>query len=222
MTDHDDDEAGTTGSSSDWRGRFSDVVDGAGKPYRLGQFVEDEQNAEVIRSYQPELIPGLLQLPATASAIADAYFPQRSGAERAQFVRARTERAGLLGRPDAPRFSVLVGEKALRKEWGSPEVRRAQLDALMEALDGSRPNAEVRIVPALGELPADTRQDAFVVMSLRGGGEVLWVEMAQSSERIEAEEDVKRALRSFEQLERVACAPAEARDLIKEIQGSLG
>jgi hypothetical protein len=215
MTDHDGDGAATGG----WRDQFGAVADGPGEPHGLGQFVADEQNSELIRSYQPELIPGLLQLAGTASAIAGVYFPKQSEDERAQFVAARIERAAVLRRSDAPRFSVLIGENALHKEWGSPDVRRAQLDALTEAVDGGRPNVELLIVPA-GSEPA-TGQDAFVVMSLKGGGDVLWREMAQSSERIEAEQDVKQAIRSFERLEGSAYPPAEARGLIKKIRDSL-
>jgi len=35
----------------DWP--YRDVADGAGKPYRLGQFVADERNSAEIRSCQP-------------------------------------------------------------------------------------------------------------------------------------------------------------------------
>jgi hypothetical protein len=221
MTDHDG--AGrATAAAGEWRDQYGDVADGVGKPHRLGQYVEDERNARVIRSYEPELIPGLLQLPETTSAIAQEYFPHLSDAARAHFVEARNERRKVLDRSDAPRLSVLVNERALRKEWGSPEVRRAQLDALIDALDGVRPNVEVRIMPAAREHLAGTRDDAFVVMSLKEGSDVLWVETKQRSERIDVVAEAEHAARSFERLARDAFAPAEARGLIKEIRESVG
>jgi hypothetical protein len=215
----DDDGRDRTRPSVEWRDQYGDVVDGPGKPYRLGQYVDDEQNAVVIRSYEPELIPGLLQLPEITSVIAQNYFPHLPEAERRAFVRAREARAELLKEPNAPRFSVFVSEAALRKDWGSPEAHRKQLGVLAEELDGGgRQNVDVRIVPA-AKAPS---VEAFVVMSLKDGGDVLWRETRDHAERIDAAAEAERAARSLDDLANSAYAPAKARDLIKEIQASLG
>jgi hypothetical protein len=227
MTDHDGDGRytrrpsgpATAAVAGTWRDQFGDVADGS---HHLVDYVEDEQSSTLIRSFEPKRFPGLLQLPATVHAMAEIYQPQQSESERAQFVRARLGRAELLRRSDAPRLSVLVSEDALHDEWGSPAARLAQLDALADELDGGRSNVDVHIVPAVEELPDGPSLDAFVVMSLRDGRDVLWREADDHSERVVVQAEVEQAVRSFERLEQVAYELDEARDAIKRVRKSLG
>jgi len=226
MTDHDGDGRATTRSSgpaaSAATGERRDQAGAVADPHHVDEYVEDEKRSTLIRSYEPSRFPGLLQVEGMVRAMAETYRQQDTAEQRARFVRTRLERAKLLEGPDAPQFSVLINEKVLRRELASPQVRRAQLEALALELEGGRSNVEVRIVPASLELPAGPRADAFVVMSLRQGHDVLWRESEDDSERVDAEEDVKQAVRSFEQLARDAYGTAKAWNLIKEIQDSLG
>lgn len=114
-----------------WWQRFHDVL-----PGWFSMYVSLEGAAALIRAYEPHFVPGLLQTEDYARGV------MRSGALGAtstedieRHVALRMERQGLLSRPDAPRFWVIMEETALRRPVGGPKVMRAQIDRLLEAAE---------------------------------------------------------------------------------------
>ncbi|MDL4770728.1 helix-turn-helix domain-containing protein [Actinomadura xylanilytica] len=98
-------------------------------------YVGLEEEASKIRSWQPELVPGLLQSPGYARALilAEPEVPVEEEIERRLAVRAK--RQDLLSAVDAPQMHVVVSEGALRQKIGGPEVMREQLRRLGAACD---------------------------------------------------------------------------------------
>ena len=110
-------EANTPG----WWHAYSDVLSAWLEPY-----VGLEAAASVIRTYQIQFVPGLLQTEAYARALI------RQGAaasdeEIARRSELRASRQEILRRPDAPQLWVVVDEGALRRPVGSREIVREQL-----------------------------------------------------------------------------------------------
>ncbi len=228
MADHDEDGRDAARSSSpvrtadaeEWEKEFGAVVDSVAKGHQLIQYVEDERTATAIHSYEPEQMPGLLQVPEYVQAMTRIYFPDATEAERAALVDARLDRVAFLDLPGAPQLTVLLGEGALRREWDPSDARRKQLDALIRDLDGDRPSVDLRIVP-MGLGHPDALSGAFVVMSFPDGSQVLWREGRHGSERIVSPVEIERAVMSFRQLGHAAYKQPTAQDLIKEIRRSL-
>ena len=128
-------EANTPG----WWHAYSDIL-----PSWLEPYVGLEAAASVIRTYQIQLVPGLLQTEGYARAL----IRQGSAASEEEIARRselRASRQEILRRPDAPQLWVVVDEGALRRPVGSREIVREQLKYLIEVAD--HPAVTLQILP---------------------------------------------------------------------------
>lgn len=91
-----------------------------------------EEDAEVIRTFQPCLIPGLLQIPAYVRALIAAG-PLRSRQQIDALVAFRMSRQRILDRDDPPRYVAVTSQAALLNQVGGSAVMRAQLHRLAKA-----------------------------------------------------------------------------------------
>jgi transcriptional regulator with XRE-family HTH domain len=106
-----------------------------------------EAEARTIRTYEQELVPGLLQTPDYARAVVRASRPTDTSEEIDRRVEIRIERQEVLVRtdPPPPRFNVVLSEGALRRPVGGYDVMRMQLEYLMQPRD--RANVTVQVLP---------------------------------------------------------------------------
>ena len=110
------------------------------------QFLEYEEAASVLRSYEPLLIPGLLQTEEYAAAIVrglpDPAIPS-------QFIRNRLEirlaRQHLLERGAPPTFIFVMDESAIQRLIGERNIASGQIARLIEL--GNLPDITVEVVP---------------------------------------------------------------------------
>ncbi|GGP99938.1 helix-turn-helix domain-containing protein [Streptosporangium pseudovulgare] len=104
---------------------------------------EIEPNALVLRSWDPLLIPGLLQTEAYARHLF-VNGPRAAPEEVEERVQARMQRQLILGRENSPLLLVLLDEGVLRRKVGSSEVMREQLSHLLETTQ--RPDVSIQVV----------------------------------------------------------------------------
>jgi transcriptional regulator with XRE-family HTH domain len=106
-----------------------------------------EEEARAIRTYEQELVPGLLQTPEYARAIIRAAWPASTAQQIDRWVEVRMERQEILVRsdPPPPRFNVVLSEAVLRRPVGGREVMRDQLEHLMRPRD--RANVTIQVLP---------------------------------------------------------------------------
>ena len=131
-----------------WWHRYDDVL-----PSWFRVAVGLEESAALIRAYQPQVVPGLLQTEGYIRAITAASFPAATQdfAERA--VALRLARQHLLTRPEPPKYWVVLDETVLRRPVGGHKVMRAQLEHLIAA--AGQPNITIQVIPfAAGWHPA--------------------------------------------------------------------
>ncbi|WP_267898090.1 helix-turn-helix domain-containing protein [Spongiactinospora gelatinilytica] len=114
-----------------------------GPSWFLGWVDEIEPAAKVIRSWDPLLIPGLLQTEEYARCVF-AQSPRITEEEVEARVRARLRRQRIFDRSDPPYLLVLIDEGVLRRRVGGPEVMRDQLDRLLAA--AKLPNVCIQVV----------------------------------------------------------------------------
>ncbi|MEU8202961.1 helix-turn-helix transcriptional regulator [Streptosporangium sp. NPDC049046] len=107
---------------------------------------EVEPFALVLRSWDPLLIPGLLQTEAYARAIFK-NAPRITPEELEERVKARMWRKKILEGDNPPLFLVLIDESVLRRNVGGPEVMREQLTYLLEV--AQQPSVSVQLVDRL-------------------------------------------------------------------------
>ncbi|WP_327276042.1 helix-turn-helix domain-containing protein [Streptomyces sp. NBC_01224] len=104
--------------------------------------------AEVLSrfSYDPLLVPGLLQTEAYARAVFGGHCPPFSEDIIDQHTEARLSRQKLLTRDPLAELSFVIGEEALRNPVGGAEVMRGQWQRLLEV--GALRTVEVQVMPA--------------------------------------------------------------------------
>ena len=91
-----------------------------------------EESASLIRAYEPQVVPGLLQTEGYIRAITAASFPAATEEEAERRVALRLARQELLRRPEAPEYWVVMDETVLRRPIGGQDVMRDQLAHLIK------------------------------------------------------------------------------------------
>ena len=129
-------EANTPG----WWHHYGDVL-----PQWFRTYVDLESAATLIRTYEGQFVPGLLQTDDYIRAVVRGAHLEESGEEVGRRVRLRMARQTLLTRDQPPRLWAVIDEAALRRPVGGPEVMRGQLERLIEAT--KLPNITLQLLP---------------------------------------------------------------------------
>ena len=112
-----------------------------------------EESASLIRAYEPQVVPGLLQTEGYIRAITAASFPAATEDFTERAVALRLARQHLLSRPEPPEYWVVMDETVLRRPIGGHKVMRAQLEHLIAA--AGQPKITIQVIPfAAGWHPA--------------------------------------------------------------------
>lgn len=104
-----------------------------------------EQASAVIRTYEVQFVPGLLQTEDCARAVIQLCQLHNSVEEVDRRVALRMSRQDFLTRPGAPDYWAVVDEAVLRRPLASREALRAQLQHLIEMAE--LPNITLQVVP---------------------------------------------------------------------------
>lgn len=126
-------------SKPGWWHRYDDVL-----PSWFRVAVGLEESAALIRAYEPQVIPGLLQTEDYIRAITATSFPSAPPADTERRVALRLARQDLLKRPAPPQYRVLLEETALRRPIGDRAVMRGQVQRLIEA--AARPHITIQVL----------------------------------------------------------------------------
>jgi hypothetical protein len=112
-----------------------------------------EESASLIRAYEPQVVPGLLQTEDYIRAITAASLPAATEEFTERAVALRLTRQHLLSRPEPPGYWVVLDETVLRRPIGGRKVMRAQLEHLATLTE--RPSITIQVIPfATGWHPA--------------------------------------------------------------------
>jgi transcriptional regulator with XRE-family HTH domain len=180
-----------------WRDGYRDSAgDGAYLTY-LGY----EAGASFIRSFQPLIIPALLQTEDYARAVLSQHAPGR--AEALVELRMRHQQ-DVLGREDPPEQVHVLDQAAIQRQVGGPDIMQRQLRHL--ALATARPEVTIRVVPFdAGAHPG--MRGPFVILGFDDGtGDVLYLESTSGGVLADTDNSL-RALSyrtDFEQLQQMS------------------
>lgn len=202
-----------------WFRSFRDVLGSPMTVTDAQRYIEFESDAAVIRTFEPEAVPGLLQTRGYAEAITDVFLHAYTPRERARFVELRLARQRVLDRADDPlRFDVVIGEVALRRRLTSAPVMREQLQALLAHVEGKRPNVTVRVAPVELGHPA-VYGGPYVVMDLADAAEngLVYLEGRREPQFVQNDETVDEFRRLHHELVEVVPDPKQTEALLKEI-----
>ncbi|MFE6763648.1 helix-turn-helix domain-containing protein [Streptomyces sp. NPDC057689] len=104
-------------------------------PAFVQDFVEYEQEALSLVSYQSQVIPGLLQTEEYARFVFSCLYPPIEDDEQDAWVKARLDRQRLLVRKPRPMLHFVLEESILRSEIGDPSMMRRQIEHLRKCAD---------------------------------------------------------------------------------------
>ena len=184
-----------------------------GHPSWFAEWVEFERRATSLRSWEPLLIPGLLQTSDYARAILAAD-PDTGGDQLEELVAARLERQAILGRPSPPTLWVVLDEAVLHRLIGTRQVMGEQLRHLADV--SGRGNITVQIVPA--EVGAHAGLlGGFVIAEFDNAPSSLYMESPDQGQTTELPSVVGKLSLIFDTLRADALPRGASRDLIGKV-----
>jgi transcriptional regulator with XRE-family HTH domain len=198
---------------SNKRGWWQDYGDTI-PPY-YADFIGLETDASYIKTWEPTLVPGLLQTPEYARAIMLANPAMVSPDKLENFISIRQERQARLEQGIDARFDAVIWEAALITTVGSDEIQRGQLARLLELMD--RPNISVQILPLEAGDQA-CMSGSFVTFSFGSERSVstVFVENLTSSQYLEMDEELRGYTLVFDALRSAALSPAASAMRIRQ------
>ncbi|SCG65172.1 helix-turn-helix domain-containing protein [Micromonospora humi] len=202
-------------NSPGWWHRYGDVL-----PTWFQSYLGLEAAAALIRTYEVQFVPGLLQTAAYAREVILLGHRGAAPAELDRRVDLRMERQGLLSRTNPPQLWAVLDEAVLRRPIGGAAVMREQLDALIEAT--AAPHVRLQIVPftAGGHAAAS---GAFSI--LRFGDEdlpdIVYIEQLTSAIYLDKRDDLDYYAEAMERLCVEAAPPERTRELLARIRDEL-
>jgi hypothetical protein len=189
-------------SAPGWWRRFGDVV----PPWFLS-YLGLEESASLIRTYEVQFVPGLLQTPDYARAVIRLDHDGAPEEEIEKRTELRRHRQNVLHRATPPHLWAVIDEAVIRRRIGTRAVMREQVESLIEA--SRQPNVRLQIIPfdAGGHAPAGC---PFAILRFpeRGLPDVVYVEQLTSAIYLDKPVDVDHYALAMER----ACLKAEPPD----------
>jgi transcriptional regulator with XRE-family HTH domain len=128
-----------------------------------------EPQAKRLRWFEPNLVPGLLQIEGYARPVFRSRF-DLTEEEVERRVASRLARQQVLARDDPPKVWAILDEWVLRRTVGGRHVMSEQLGKLIEA--ARQPNVVIRVVPASVGTHVGLYGGGFVIADLADGTSV--------------------------------------------------
>ncbi|MBB2910862.1 transcriptional regulator with XRE-family HTH domain [Streptosporangium becharense] len=169
-----------------WWHAYADVV-----PAWSDAYLGLEQAASLIRCYDAQFVPELLQTEDYARALIRAGHAEASEAEIERRVELRMGRRHLLRRPEPVSLWVVVDEAALRRRVGGTEVMRAQLRHLIEAAELG--HVTVQVLPFAAGAGAGATGSAVILRFPEGElSDIVYLEQPTGALYLDKPADVER------------------------------
>ncbi len=198
-----------------WWHKFRDVL-----PEWFSAYVSLESEAAVIRLYEPQYVPGLLQTHDYAAALIRVGFPNASAEEVERHVTLRLRRQDLLVKPEAPAIWAILDETVLRRAVGGPAVMRAQIDRLAEATE--RPKVRIQIMRfAAGPHPGAYGPFHYFRFGFSELPDIVYTEGLAGAQYVDQPADVVTYLEVLDRMSVQAEPVARTRDILAELRKEL-
>jgi transcriptional regulator with XRE-family HTH domain len=177
-----------------------------------------EAEAQAALSWEPLIVPGLLQTGDYAREVTNGYLERIDPvppSETRRRVEARLARQRVLTRDNPLQLSVVLDQSVLHRRFGDRSVMRSQIKRLLDLSE--RDNISLRILQLDGRHPIGT--GAFVLLQF---GEVhdvtyqdvVYIENLTGGRYAEEEDEVFRYKRAFDRLVDLALDEQKSREIL--------
>lgn len=198
-------------SNPGWWNRYGDVL-----PQWFETHIGLEEAASLIRTYEVQFIPGLLQTEEYARAVTRLGHPNAQSREVERRVELRMTRQKLLNGPDAPRLWAVLDEAALRRPPGDRDAMRAQLEHLVKIAE--QPNVTLQVAPfSVGGLAAAGGPVTILRFMERDLPDIVYLEQLTSALYMDKQEDVETYLAVMDRLCAESATPERTVQFLKEL-----
>lgn len=198
---------------SGWWHSYNDVL-----PSWFQTYVGLEESAELIRTYEVQFVPGLLQCEEYARAIFAQSRPALGEEELERRVNLRMRRQRLLAGGPSPRLWAVIDEAALRRPVGGQDVMHAQVKHLVEMAE--RSNVVVQVMPFRFGVHAG-ESGAFSILRFpeQDLGDIVYLEQLTSALYLDKRDDVDVYLQAMERLCVDSLTPEQTVELLGSMSG---
>jgi transcriptional regulator with XRE-family HTH domain len=191
-----------------WWHRYQDVL-----PPWFGVYIGLEASAKSIRSYDHQFVPGLLQTEDYAAAVIQLGDVTRAEVHRRVYLRQERQRRLAL---DGLQLRAIIDEVALRRPVGSPEVRRAQLEHLLEVSE--RPGLTIQVCPFLtGASYAAPGSFSILKFATDDVPDIVYVEQLTSALYLDKRVDVERYSQAMDHIAGSSTTAEQTTDVIRGV-----
>jgi transcriptional regulator with XRE-family HTH domain len=177
-----------------------------------------EAEAQAALSWEPLIVPGLLQTGDYAREVTNGYLERIDPvppSETRRRVEARLARQRVLTRDNPLQLSVVLDQSVLHRRFGDRSVMRSQIKRLLDLSE--RDNISLRILQLDGRHPIGT--GAFALLQF---GEVhdvtyqdvVYIENLTGGRYVEEEDEVFRYKRAFDRLSDLAVDEQKSREIL--------
>ncbi|MGH3964043.1 MAG: helix-turn-helix domain-containing protein [Pseudonocardiaceae bacterium] len=185
-----------------WWHRYNDIL-----PEWFELYLGLEQSCAVIRNYEPQLVPGLLQTPECARTVIRLGHSAESDDDIERRIALRMKRQEILTQPGAPNLWVVIDEAALLRLDGRSAMR-AQIKHLIEMAE--LPNITIQAMPLYaGGHAAVGGPFAILRFSEPDLPDIVYLEQLTSALYLDKSEDIQHYLVIMDRLCVQAKSPTE-------------
>jgi transcriptional regulator with XRE-family HTH domain len=184
-------------------------------PDEFRTYLDLEQVATAIRTYQSTTVPGLLQTPEYVREMSKVLVPEVSAETADQQVEVKQRRQGRLAAAPPLQLSVILDEAVLHRVVGGPAIMGAQLQRMIEA--ARIHDVTIQVIPYIaGAHPA--MDSTFTILDFTDRvHSVVYVEGLVGWIYLERPQDIARYEQVFDRLQVSALSPRESVELIAKV-----
>jgi hypothetical protein len=198
-----------------WWHRYGDVL-----PSWFHSYLDLEAAAQLIRVYELQFIPGLLQTPEYIRAVVQLGRGMIPADEVERRVTLRTNRQGVLTRPEPVRLWAVVDEAVLRRPIGGVKSMIEQLNYLIDA--SQLPNVTLQVMPfSVGGHAATGGAYSILRFPEQDLPDMVYIEHLTSALYLDKLEDLDQYTATMEALCVAAPPPNKTRDILTDIRKDL-
>ena len=193
-----------------WWHQYSDII-----PSWFEAYLGLEQASSTIRTYQPQLVPGLLQTPHVARTVIELDYPRHSADDIERKIALRVTRQEILTQPDAPLLWAVFEEASLWR-LNKDSVMREQVQHLITMAE--LPNVSLQIIPIYSGAHVGIGGPFTILRFLHADlPDIVYLEQLSSAVYLDKEEDVQRYAMVMNRLCTEAATPTQTITLLNNI-----
>lgn len=200
-----------------WWNTYNDVL-----PPWFEQLLGLEEAASVIRTYEVQFVPGLLQTEEYARACIELGHPRATDREVEKRIALRMDRQKVLTRSYGPKLWAVLDEAALQRPLGdrNKKVMRDQFDRLLWATE--QPNITLQIAPFnIGGLAAAGGPVTILRFLEPDLPDIVYLEQLTSALYLDKQDEVENYMVVMDRLCAAAEPPSRTTDFLERLRGAL-